>query len=362
MRRRQFVKHLAWGSSLLVGTTAFQWKLQAPLKILVLGGTQFLGPAVVNAALQQGHHVTLLNRGVTNPNLFANLPLIKADRQAGISAYSPALSGDWDAIIDVWPEKSALVDQATQAFKDHNGYYVFISSIAVYNNFQEVGLHENSATVSLELDPSEWYYSEEKLRSEQLVQERFPEKHLILRPGPIKGWRDPALDLLYWLVKLQRHEPMLLPGSGMDPLQFIDVKAVAKFAINSLETERSGVYNTTGPREAQLNWKEFINIAHEHLQSQSSLHWAPESFLKENGVRSFEDLPLWAPLSEDPGFMQISMSKAQREQFQHIPITDTINDCLKWFEKNYSGDYRFGNDLGSVGLTLQREQELISQL
>ena len=342
MKRRQFVHNLLLSSSALMGLPSYSWKpAEEPLKILILGGTQFVGPALVKAAVARGHQVTLLNRGVTNPGLFPELPLIKADRLIGIEAYDSSNDQPWDVIIDVWPEKSQLVDEATQAYAHLGCYYVFISSIAVYENFQEVGLHEASSTVSLASDPSQWYYSEEKLKAEQLVAQRYPKTHLILRPGPIKGWRDPALDLLYWLVKLKRDESMLLPGSGDDPLQFIDVKAVAQFALMGAEQGLQGVYNTTGPREDQLTWKGFIDITKAHFNSNSKMFWAPESFLQAQQVRSFEDLPLWAPISEDAGFMQISMEKAQQAGFQHIPIQDTFEDCLSWFEQTYTSDHLF---------------------
>ncbi|MDH3710060.1 MAG: NAD-dependent epimerase/dehydratase family protein [Cyclobacteriaceae bacterium] len=363
MKRRQFVHNLLLGSSALMSLPSFSWKpTEQPLNILILGGTQFVGPALVKTAIARGHQVSLLNRGVTDPDLFPELPLIKADRLKGIEAYNSSRDQPWDVIIDVWPEKSQLVDEATQAYAHQGSYYVFISSIAVYENFQEVGLHEASSTVSLEADPSQWYYSEEKLKAEQLVAQRFPNKHLILRPGPIKGWRDPALDLLYWLVKLKRNESMLLPGSGDDPLQFIDVKAVAQFALMGVEQRLQGVYNTTGPQNEQLTWKEFIDIAKTHLNSNSKMFWAPESFLQAQQVRSFEDLPLWAPISEDAGFMQVNMDKAQKAGFQHINIQDTFEDCLFWFEQNYSFEHKFGVSQGSVGLTREKELELIAML
>ncbi len=106
-------------------------------------------------------------------------------------------------MIDVWPEKSKLVEEATRALKDHAQHYIYISSIAVYNNFQEVGLHEESDVVDCTIPKNEWGYAEEKLTAEGFVKDRF-QRHTIIRPGPIKGWRDPAQDLLYWCIKLEQ--------------------------------------------------------------------------------------------------------------------------------------------------------------
>ena len=361
--RRQFLKIFST-TGLFLGLSHWSGcsKSHKALKILVLGGTNFVGPAIVNAALEKGHQVTLFNLGITNPQLFPKLELIKGDREQGIGVYEPLKKTHWDAVIDVWPEKAGLVDEAARALKNQTDHYVFISSIAVYRDFQEVGLNEDSAVVEPGPDPEEWYYPEEKIVAEQKVAERYPEKYTILRPGPIKGWRDPALDLLYWLVKLKRNESILAPGTGKDPLQFIDVKALGAFVIKALEENITGVYNCTGPERETLYWDEFLNLAGEHLGSDSELYWAEEDFLRTNKVRSFEDLPLWAPLSEDRGFMQISMEKANSAGFQYRPITETIDDCLNWFEKEYNGDLAFGAGDYPVGLERSRELELIEQL
>jgi 2'-hydroxyisoflavone reductase len=363
MKRRQFLKKMATSATLL-GLSP--WLACSPaekgLNILVLGGTNFVGPAIVNAGLKNGHKITLFNRGITNPGLFPDLPLIKGDREKGAPAYEPLKGHQWDVVIDVWPEKSYLVDDATSALQDHTGYYVFISSIAVYRDFQEVGLHEGSEVKQPGPDPANWSYGEEKIAAEGLTADRFPQKHTILRPGPIKGWRDPALDLLYWLVKLKRNESILAPGSRKDPLQFIDVKDVGRFAIHAVENQLAGIYNCTGPGADELLWEEFLDIAKNHLGSTSELYWPSEDFLRENQVRSFKDLPLWAPLSEVRGFMRISKEKAIDAGFQYTPIQQTIDDCLRWFEEQMEEDFKFGVGASPVGLERSRELQLIEML
>lgn len=357
--RRDFIKGLAL-TGLLLGVSPlniFSAEKNRKLNILVLGGTNFLGPAIVNAGLKSKHKITLFNRGITNPHLFSKLPLIKGDRKKGIRAYDQLKKHKWDVVIDVWPDKSRFVDEATKTLKKRAGHYVFISSIAVYKNFQEVGLHEGSEVIKLSSDKEKWHYGEEKRAAENLVIERFPENHTILRPGPIKGWRDSASDLLYWLVRLKNHQNILAPGSGRDPLQFIDVKDVGRFVIKATENNLNGIFNTTGPLNKPLLWKDFLKVAKKHLNSKSEIHWANEAFLKKNKVRSFEDLPLWAPLSEDKGFMQISAQKANAAGFEYSPLGKTIDDCLSWYEKkkNQKGDT-------PTGLKRAKEVELLKKL
>lgn len=361
MERRAFIKKSASASILVSMNTLFSCSSQKGLKILILGGTFFVGPSIVNAALQNKHTVTLFNRGITNPELFPTLNWIKGDREKGMEAYAPLKNEAWDVVIDVWPEKSKLVDEATEALKNNAKHYVFISSIAVYNDFQQVGLDEEYEVVSLTLEKNEWGYSEEKLAAEVLVKERFPDNHTILRAGPIKGWRDPALDILYWCIKLNRDDAIIAPGSGLDHLQFIDVKDVARFAIMASERKLSGVYNCTGPGKRPLLWSDFLEGTKNQFNSDTQLFWADEDFLAANKVSSFTDLPLWTPLSED-GFMQISNAKLLQTGFEFTPVRATLEDCMKWFRNNMDTNIQFGTIAVDIGLDRAKELELIEKL
>lgn len=361
MERREFLVKSVSASVLFSMSSLLSCGPQKKLKILVLGGTFFVGPSIVNAALQNNHSVTLFNRGITNPTLFPNLDLIKGDREQGIEAYAPLKKEQWDIVIDVWPEKSKLVDEATAALKNNTRHYIFISSIAVYNNFQQVGLNEEYEVVSLELDKNEWSYPEEKLAAELFVKERFKDNHTILRGGPIKGWRDPAVDILYWCIKLNRDDAIIAPGSGLDHLQFIDVKDIGKFAIIAAENKFSGVYNCTGPGKDPLLWKDFLEGAKKQFNSQTKLIWASEDFLRANNVSSFSDLPLWTPLSED-AFMQISNEKLVQTGFEFTPISETLGDCMRWFRNNKEANIKFGTSKVDTGLERSKELELIEKI
>ena len=316
MERRDFIKTSAATGVLLSTNMLANCNISNKrLKVLVLGGTSFVGPAIVESALKNNHKVTLFNRGITNPKLFPNLRLLKGDRENGTKDYEVLSKEKWDVVIDVWPEKSELVHDATSSLINNTKHYIFISSIAVYDNFQEVGLNEDSNVVSRNLSRDKWSYSEEKLAAENIVIDRFPKNHTILRCGAIKGWRDPALDLMYWSIKLNRDKSIIAPGSGKDPLQFIDVNDVGKFATLAAENSFSGIFNCAGPMEL-LTWKGFLDSAKNHYESTTELVWASEEFLSINNVSSFSDLPLWAPLSEDRGFMQISNKKLIETGFQ----------------------------------------------
>ena len=363
MNRLEFIKTLS-GLGVLLNSNVLMSCADArkKLNILVLGGTYFVGPSIVRAALAEGHQVTLFNRGKTNPQLFPDLRLIKGDREMGEDAYQALLKEKWDVVIDVWPERASLVEEATKVLSGQTDHYLFISSIAVYQDFQEVGLHEESETVALPASKNEWGYPEEKLAAEKFVKDRFPENHTIVRACAIKGWRDPALDLFYWCIKLNRDDAIIAPGSGEDPIQFVDVKDVGRFTIMALEQQLKGTFNCVGPRREPLLWREFLRISRDHFQSNTDLIWADEPFLREHQVRSFSDLPLWAPLSEDRGFMQISNQKIVESGFEFTPIRETLDDCLTWLESQQSEEVKFGSPEMGLGLDRQRELNLIAAL
>ncbi len=362
MKRRGFIKKTAAAGVILGLNPIFSCSsTKTKLKILVLGGTYFVGPSIVNAAIQNKHSVTLFNRGITNPKLFPKLNFIYGDRKLGMEAYVPLQKEQWDVVIDVWPQKSKLVDEATRALMHHTKHYIFVSSIAVYRDFEQVGLNEQYKVVNLDLKKREWDYPEEKLASELFVKDRFKNNHTILRAGPIKGWRDPALDLLYWCIKLNRDAKIVAPGSGMDHLQFIDVKDVGRFAVSALENKLLGTYNCTGPKKEALVWKDFLDNAKRQFNSQTELVWANEDFLRTNKVSSFGNLPLWTPLSED-GFMQISNTKMIQTGFVFTPIHETLNDCIRWYRNNMDTTLKFGTDMIDLGLERTRELKLIDKL
>jgi len=362
MKRRNFSKSLAASAALLGLSPIFSCTpAQRSLKILVLGGTDFLGPAVVKAALQNGHQVTLFNRGITNPALFSQLPLIRGDRENGASAYEALKKTSWDVVIDVWPQQSQLVKEATTALRSHTAHYIFISSVAVYKDFNATGRSEDYPLVSLPEDHKTWEYPEEKAASEALIADQFADNHTILRPGPIKGWRDPAYDLLYWLIKLKRNESILCPGEGQDVLQFIDVNDVGRFAIKAAENKIVGAYNCVGPGREHLSWRAFMESAKLHLSSESELIWASRSALQEHQVYPWSDLPLWAPTSDD-FFMEISNTKALSAGFSYAALEKTIDDCLGWHKEQGDKNILFGQGDDAVGLERAKELAVITAL
>lgn len=329
-------------------------RAQTPKKILILGGTNFVGPAVVNEAMARGHQVTLFNRGMTRPHLFPAVEKLRGNRQPDSGDLSALMTDrKWDAVIDTWPEQSAMVEATAGLLLDRTDYYFFCSSIAVYRDFSKPGVSETAPTY---IDDPGWYGGE-KAVAEQLLADLYPNAFGVARCHAILGPNDDGNAFHYWLRRLALTEEVLAPGTGKDPVQYIDVRDLATWILDSVETKRVGIYNTCGA-EQPLLFKDFLEEARNAIGSTAKLTWVDADFLRsEQGVRSFSDMPLWAPLDEDEGFYQISGTKALKAGAQYRPFADTARAAWRWH-----GSYPFRHTsfpLGGLGLSLEREQAVL---
>lgn len=356
MRRRDFLKAAAAGTvSAVAGCSQHIRNPQKSKRILVLGGTNFVGPAVVERALDAGHDVTLFNRGITRPHLFPELEKLRGSRALdGSDLISLHGARRWDAVIDVWPWQSALVGETARLLADRADYYFFCSSIAVYRDFSRAGIDE---TAAVHENDAGWYGGEKAL-AEQMVRRYFPEAHGISRCHAILGPRDDGHFYHYWLRRMATFDEVLAPGSGEDPVQTVDVRDVAAWIIECVELGRNGTYNLTGP-ESPLLLKEFLGRSRAGIGSDARLVWADADFLRrDHEVRSFTDLPLWAPLDEDEGFYQIDGRKAIEQGIGYRPVEETARDAWRWHRSHFFRDVSF--PVGGIGLSRDREEEILS--
>ncbi len=356
MRRRDFLMvGAASAASALSGCATHFRGTESPQRILVLGGTNFVGPAIVEEALAAGHEVTLFNRGITRPHLFPGLEKLRGERSIDGSDLSSLDGGRrWDAVIDVWPWRSGLVEETARLLADRTDYYYFCSSIAVYRDFSRAGLDE-SAPVH-DNDPG--WYGGEKALAEQTVRRYFPDAHGISRCHAILGPRDDGHFLHYWLRRMASFDEVLAPGSGADPVQYVDVRDVAAWIVACVESERVGTYNLTGPVPA-MRLRDFLEQSRAAIGSDARLTWVDADFLRrEQAVQSFTDLPLWAPLDEDAGFYQIDGSKALGDGIGYRPLASTARDAWRWHRSHFFRDIVF--PVGGIGLARGREEEILA--
>ncbi len=251
--RREFIRNslITTGLVTLAGSVPGLWALTPaprPLKILILGGTGFIGPHIVNAAIARNHSVTLFNRGKSDPDLFAGVETIIGDRNDNIEG----LKGrEWDIVIDNSANLPRWVRATGELLSDHVGAYLFTSSVSVYSDYATVGQHESAPTIVLD-DPTVEEvtgatYGGLKALSEQTTQDIYGDRAIIVRPTLIIGPRDKTDRFTYWPVRLARGGEVLAPGNGSDPVQFIDARDLANWYVHMAEQGTRGVFNGVGP-------------------------------------------------------------------------------------------------------------------
>jgi len=338
MNRRGFIKDAL--STLGAAACASQWPPRAmagfaPKRILVLGGTLFLGPALVDALVAGGHTVTLFNRGVTNPELFPHLEKLHGFRSPDPEDQDLlALSHrHFDVVVDVWPSDPAVVAPAAELLKDRTRHYLFVSSVAAFDSkeFAKADITEDAP-----MEP--WNgpgrtYNRNKAESERRLHQIIGGRLTIVRPGPIKGRRDDTPDLLTWLLRMQEGGQHIAPGDGLDPVELVDVKDVARFLALAIDRSLYGTFNLTG---RSMTFREFLEACRNATRSDASLVWIPQDFLHQQGLEPDTVLhtfagnfPFWRPDSANQGLYRVSSEKAFRAGWQTRPFGETAMDCLE---------------------------------
>jgi 2'-hydroxyisoflavone reductase len=326
------------------------------MKILIIGGTRFLGRHLVNSARARRHDVTLFNRGQTNPNLFGQVEKIRGDREKDLNQ----LSDRWDAVIDTCGYFPRIVRMSAEALKDKVQNYVFISSISVYSAFSKIGIIESDPVGKIEDESLEEITGESygplKALCENAAQDVFGMDSLIIRPGLIVGPRDPTDRFTYWPVRVARGGAILAPEKPEIPIQLIDARDLSDFIIELIQQNVSGTFNATGP-DHELTLGALLDTCKLVSASDAKFKWASVEFLEKNKVAPWSDMPVWVPdTAEDAGFSRVNISKAVNAGLKFLPLEDTIRDTIKWASER-PADYEW-----KAGLTSQREKELLELL
>jgi 2'-hydroxyisoflavone reductase len=327
------------------------------MKILIIGGTRFLGRHLVNSARARGHEVTLFNRGQTNPNLFGQVEKIQGDREKDLDQLS---SRNWDAVIDTCGYFPRIVRMAAEALRDKVESYVFISSLSVYSDFSKIGINEGDPVGKMEDETNEENaaetYGPRKALCEKAVQDVFGISSLIIRPGLIVGPHDPTDRFTYWPVRVARGGDVLAPDRPDVLTQIIDVRDLADFIIELIAQNTSGVFNATGPGR-QLTFGTLLDTCKLVCASDAKFKWAPLDFLNQNNVAPWSDMPAWLPDNgEDAGFARVDISKALNAGLKFLSLEQTVRDTLEW-AKSRPQDHEW-----RAGLKAEREKELLELL
>ena len=340
------------------------------LKILILGGTGFTGPEQVDYALARGHKVTLFNRNRTRPDMFKG----KVDQLIGdLNTDTSALKGQkFDVVIDNPTTFPAWVRNVAQYMKNNTDHYIFISTISTYASNATPNADETAPTLTMPdgLDPYTLerenmgkYYGPLKARAEQEVQQQYAGRWTVIRPGLIVGPLDRSDRFTYWPVRLDRGGEVLAPGTMNDRVQIIDARDIAEWTIRMAEMgpkEAGGTYNATGPR-TPLTLAEMLYGIKAVTTSDPQITFVPASFLEQQKIRPWRDMPVWMPPGGDrDGFTRRNIDKALAKGLTFRPLAVTAKDTLDWHKTRPEED-RKKMEAGAVaGISAQREAEVLA--
>jgi 2'-hydroxyisoflavone reductase len=316
------------------------------MKLLILGGTRFVGRHLVTAALAREHEVTLFNRGKHPSAALENVETIYGDRNSDLSK----LEGRrWDAVIDTCGYLPRTVGASAETLSHSVGAYVFISSLSVYADFSVSGIDETAPLAELTSEQLEKanavdssgqasavtygeMYGGLKALCEQAAEEVMPGRVLNIRPGLIVGPYDYTDRFTYWVERIARGGEVLAPGRPARHVQFIDARDLAEWIVRMVEGQETGVYNANGlPHD--LTMERVLEECKVVSDSDASVTWVSENFLAQEKVAAWSEMPLWMPEEGAPqlkGFMFTDCKKAVTAGLSFRPLGETIKDTLTW--------------------------------
>lgn len=330
-----------------------------PKRILILGGTRFIGPHQVKYAVDRGHEVSIFTRGRTQPpfyhETFDRIEQLTGDRNDDLSA----LEGrEWDAVIDNSASVPRWVRDSAGLLADRAERYLFVSSISAYADFETVGITEDYPVAQLE-DPTVdevtgETYGGMKALCEEAARDAFGEDAIIVRPGLIIGPGDNTDRWTYWPVRIDRSGEVLAPNSPDDPVQNIDARDLAEWIVRLVEEPgHGGTYNATSPVRP---FGEMLGTVRETLGSDATFTWVSSAFMAEHDVAPWGEMTNWvAPEGESAGMLRVSVDAAVRHGLTFRPLTDTARDTLDWW--NTLPEERRAAPL--AGLPAEKETEVL---
>lgn len=330
------------------------------MKLLVLGGTRFLGRHVVAAALGRGDHVTIFHRGRTEPALFPECEHVLGDRATDLAR----LDGrTWDAVVDTCGFVARVVGAAVRQLGPHVGQYVFVSSISVYKEPVAVGADEAAPLATLDDPATEEMtgatYGALKAACERAAEAALPGRVTSVRAGLLVGPWDYTDRFPYWVRRLVEGGDVLVPEAATQPLQLIDARDVADWILGAIERRATGPYNLTGPAEP-LTFGRCLDAIQKALASSARRIPVAAAFLAEQKVTPWSELPLWVP--DVDGFLSVSIRRALEAGLTFRPLETTVRDTWDWIRQTGGPSGPGSTILASPppsSLAREREQDLL---
>jgi 2'-hydroxyisoflavone reductase len=325
------------------------------MKLLVLGGTVFLGRHLAEAALARGHEVTLFNRGRHHPELFPEAEKLRGDRDGGLA---PLRGRRWDAAVDTSGQVPRLVRAAAELLADAVDHYTLVSTLAVYADFPRLPGIDERFPLAVPDDPAAEEVSFRtvgplKALCERAAEAALPGRVLAVRAGLLAGPHDPTDRFTYWPRRVARGGEVLAPAGPGLPVQFVDARDLAAWMVGAAESRLAGAYNATGPARP-LTLGELLEACREESRSDARFTWVDERSLLRAGVGRRLELPLWLPGA--PGAAAADCRRALAAGLAFRPLAETVRDTRAWDAARPPEAER------RAGLSREREAELLRAL
>ena len=329
------------------------------LRILILGGTGFIGPHQVQYALSRGHEVTLFNRGRTNAHLFPEVEKLVGDRESDLTA----LEGrSWDVVVDNSATNAPhWVEASANLLKDTCERYIFVSTRSVYADTSRIPMSIEAPVWTYEsagVEPGERpTYGLGKALSEQIVRDIFGEdRTIVFRPGLIIGPGDPTDRFTYWPVRIHRGGEVLAPGDGTDPVQIIDVRDFGDWLVRMAEAGESGTYNVVGPATPRP-MTELLYGIRAVTTAETTFTWVDTDFVIDAGLRPYGEMPVWRPARDGAeGFARFDLTPEVEKGLTFRSLADTTAATLEF---HFSRPPERQAELRS-GVSAEREAEVLA--
>lgn len=333
-------------------------------RILVLGGTRFLGPAIVRAAQARGHALTLFNRGKSRPGLFPDVDQLLGDRDPTKGEGLAALEGGtWDVVIDTSGFYPRIVRASAELLAPRVGQYIYISSTSAYARLDVPHQDERAPTATL-ADPTVEtmgkdyeFYGGLKRACEVAAETAMPGRVTHVRPGYIVGPEDNSDRFTYWPTRFARGGEMLAPGTPRDPLQVIDVRDLGEWLVHLAEAGTTGVFNAVGPTRP-LTMGQLFDTCRKVTGKDTRLTWVDADWLAQQGESGDAGIPIWMPpTGASAGAHNYSNARAVRAGLRFRPLAATVRDTLAWWDT--LPEERRAKP--RAGITPERERELLAR-
>lgn len=324
-------------------------------RVLILGGTEFVGHAFVDEALAREHDVTVLNRGSRPPR--PEVTALVGDRTApdGLEALG---SGEWDLVVDTWSWAPKAVTDAAARLSTRAQKYVYVSSRSVHTYPSAPYAREDAAVVEASADDTDFSdYARAKRGGELGALAGFGDRALLLRPGLIIGPRENIGRLPWWLTRISQGGLVVAPGPAESTIQYIDARDLAAFG---LDTDETGAVSVVSPPDV-TTMRAVLEACVAATGSDAELRWFTPAELETAGIEPWMELPIWIPPGPDAdGMHRGDVSKALAAGLRVRPLQETVSDIWAWLQ-SIGGVAPQRPDRPPVGLPLEKEAKLLGR-